>query len=87
MAPGRELKVGDALTFFYPSTEWDMARGFECACGADECLGEIRGARWLSGEVLGRYWVNEHIKDLVKERDVKKEELVEEGDAMRSSAQ
>lgn len=80
MAPGRELKVGDQLTFFYPSTEWEMARGFECACGEEGCLGTIRGARWLSGETLGRWWVNGHIWDLVRERDGGKEGVVDEGD-------
>ena len=28
------------LTFFYPSTEWRMEQGFECACGEEGCLGE-----------------------------------------------
>lgn len=29
------LKKGQDITFFYPSTEWDMAQGFECSCGAE----------------------------------------------------
>lgn len=29
----RPIKAGEPLTFFYPSTEWDMDRGFDCACG------------------------------------------------------
>lgn len=28
------VKKGGDLTFFYPSTEWDMAQGFTCSCGA-----------------------------------------------------
>lgn len=28
------VKMGQDMTFFYPSTEWDMAQGFECSCGA-----------------------------------------------------
>lgn len=28
------VKAGQDITFFYPSTEWDMAQGFDCACGA-----------------------------------------------------
>lgn len=32
------LKAGEAITFFYPSTEWDMAQGFDCACGYDVSL-------------------------------------------------
>lgn len=26
------------MTFFYPSTEWDMAQGFDCNCGATVSL-------------------------------------------------
>lgn len=28
------IKEKEDLTFFYPSTEWDMAQGFDCNCGA-----------------------------------------------------
>jgi hypothetical protein len=28
----RDLKVDDELTFFYPSTEWDMDEPFNCWC-------------------------------------------------------
>jgi hypothetical protein len=35
----RPIKAGEPLTFFYPSTEWDMDRGFDCACGEEvSCL-------------------------------------------------
>lgn len=30
----RDIQPGDELSFFYPSTEWEMAQGFECKCGA-----------------------------------------------------
>ncbi|KAL7418468.1 hypothetical protein Q5752_006926 [Cryptotrichosporon argae] len=57
-----DIKAGDDLTFFYPSTEWDMAQGFDCSCGATDCLGRIRGARYLSiDELEKRGYVNEHI--------------------------
>lgn len=59
----RGLKAGDDITFFYPSTEWDMAQGFQCGCGAGACLGQIRGAKYLSLQQLeDRGFVNEHIK-------------------------
>ncbi|WVQ73055.1 hypothetical protein IAR50_002618 [Cryptococcus sp. DSM 104548] len=62
---GDGIKKGDALTFFYPSTEWDMAQGFECACGSDNCLGQINGAKHVSLEELKkRSFINEHILDL-----------------------
>jgi hypothetical protein len=30
----RDISAGDELTFFYPSTEWEMAQPFECWCGS-----------------------------------------------------
>lgn len=66
---GQGLKKGHDVTFFYPSTEWDMTQAFECGCGAKGCLGEIKGARYLDRDVLGRYWLNGHIRELVEERD------------------
>ncbi|KAF1992023.1 hypothetical protein K402DRAFT_300554, partial [Aulographum hederae CBS 113979] len=65
---GRELKEGDALTFFYPSTEWDMAQPFECNCGAEKCLGTIAGAKDIDEEALQRYWLNKHIVEMLEER-------------------
>jgi len=63
------LKQGEAATFFYPSTEWDMAQGFRCSCGSDKCLGEIRGAKYLTIEQLEeRGEVNEHIRRLKQEQ-------------------
>ena len=62
----RPLNKGDALTFFYPSTEWEMDQPFECACGAGEgkCLGRISGAKDMSDEQLKGFWLNPHIEEL-----------------------
>ncbi|KAK7026501.1 hypothetical protein VNI00_015581 [Paramarasmius palmivorus] len=30
----RDVKTGDELTFFYPSTEWNASDPFECMCGS-----------------------------------------------------
>jgi hypothetical protein len=65
---GREVKRGDGLTFFYPSSEWDMAQPFECGCGEKECLGTIRGAGEIDEEVLSRFWLNPHIEMLMDAR-------------------
>jgi hypothetical protein len=63
----RPLRVGDALTFFYPSTEWEMDQPFECRCGAEggRCMGTIKGAKFLQDEELTRYWLNEHIVEML----------------------
>lgn len=60
----RPLKQGQDVTFFYPSTEWDMTQPFECNCGAEKCLGLVRGAQHLEDGVLQRYWLNPHIRRL-----------------------
>ena len=64
----RDLKAGDDLTFFYPSSEWSMDQPFDCHCKANEgeykCLGKIQGAKYLNKETLGRYWLNKHIVEL-----------------------
>lgn len=30
----KDVSPGDELTFFYPSTEWDMSQPFRCWCGS-----------------------------------------------------
>ncbi|OJD31439.1 galactose-proton symport [Diplodia corticola] len=60
----RGLQAGDELTFFYPSTEWVMDRGFECACGSAACLGLVEGAKGMDERTLGRYWVSRHVREL-----------------------
>jgi hypothetical protein len=66
----RDLKKGDHITFFYPSTEWEMARGFDCECGSDHCLGHIDGARSMGADKLRKtgLWVNEWIWDELQAR-------------------
>ena len=61
----RPISEGDELTFFYPSTEWDMAEPFECGCGSPECIGRIAGARETPLHALARYRLNPHIVRLI----------------------
>lgn len=51
----RDIAEGGELTFFYPTSEWDMAQPFDCFCGASCCLGRIRGAKYIPSDVLQRY--------------------------------
>lgn len=64
----RPLRAGDALTFFYPSTEWEMEQPFNCTCGAGEgvCKGWISGAKTMAPEELKGYWLNEHIVQMLE---------------------
>lgn len=69
------LKEGDELTFFYPSTEWSMAQPFDCLCKTSDCKNVIQGAKDMSLSDLDEYWLSEHIKELLHERDAKKNGL------------
>ncbi|KAF9958734.1 hypothetical protein BGZ72_011033 [Mortierella alpina] len=67
-----DIKKGGPLTFFYPSSEWEMDQPFPCWCGAEKCCKSIQGAKFLPTEVMDRYFVCSHIRDLLKERDAQK---------------
>ncbi|NET70027.1 MAG: SET domain-containing protein [Sphaerospermopsis sp. SIO1G2] len=56
-----KINIGEAITFFYPSTEWSMEQGFNCLCGSKRCLREIKGAAYLSEDIIKRYQFNQHI--------------------------
>ena len=61
----RDIAKGEELSYFYPSTEWVMARPFLCLCGAANCIRIVAGARHLSTDVLARYFINEHIRTMI----------------------
>ncbi|KAF2025081.1 hypothetical protein EK21DRAFT_93550 [Setomelanomma holmii] len=63
------IKEGEELTFFYPSTEWDMAQPFECLCGMEKCVRRVTGAKDMSRDVLGGYWLSGHIQELLEEKE------------------
>ncbi|KAJ5493480.1 hypothetical protein N7539_002226 [Penicillium diatomitis] len=69
----RDLRVGDELTWFYPSTEFISPRPFECLCGAGKelCIGTQRGSNFLSEEVLSRYFINNHVRELRAQKRAK----------------
>ena len=50
-----DISAGDELTYFYPSTEWDMIRPFTCLCGSSNCIGYVAGARHLPAKTVQRY--------------------------------
>ncbi|EPE30414.1 SET [Glarea lozoyensis ATCC 20868] len=69
LAGPKGLKEGEELTFFYPSTEWEMAQGFDCLCGTGSCKGWIGGAKDMGWEGLKGMYLNGHIRELLEERD------------------
>jgi len=58
----RPIKPGTEFSYFYPSTEWDMAQPFQCLCGSRNCLNYIRGAKHIPKDVLSKYRVSDFIK-------------------------
>ncbi|MEB3341789.1 SET domain-containing protein-lysine N-methyltransferase [Okeania sp.] len=58
----RNIEIGEELTFFYPSIEWSMDRGFSCLCHSENCLGNIQGAAHLPPDVLKKYKFSDYIK-------------------------
>lgn len=68
----KEINAGDELTFFYPSTEWKMTQPFNCYCGCAGCLGEIRGAAYLSEDVWKQYRLTDFIQQQLAKRAARK---------------
>lgn len=64
----RALKAGDDITYFYPSTEWDMQQPFQCNCGSAKCIGLVSGAKDLDDVALKQQYMNPHIVRLMSKR-------------------
>jgi len=62
----KAIGAGEAITYFYPSTEWAMARPFACLCKSGNCLGTIQGASQMDLNVLGQYRLAGHIHQQLK---------------------
>ncbi|TFK39415.1 hypothetical protein BDQ12DRAFT_681748 [Crucibulum laeve] len=66
----KRIEPGTFLTFFYPSTEWDMDQPFTCQCKTPTCLGMIQGAKYLSRkQLVAREFASPWILEEVDERD------------------
>jgi len=63
----RDVAAGEELTFFYPSTEWEMSSPFICLCGATNCIHVVAGARFLPLSTLENHFLNRHIRELMIE--------------------
>jgi hypothetical protein len=62
------MQPGDEFTFFYPSTEWEMAQPFVCNCGSAACIQLINGASHLSVETLSKYKLTDFIRQQLKQK-------------------
>ena len=68
----KEIQMGGEMTFFYPSTEWEMTQQFNCYCGSPRCIGEIKGAAFLSEDVWKRYRLTDFIQQQLAKRAARK---------------
>ena len=59
----KEIQAEEEMTFFYPSTEWQMTQSFSCYCGHAACIGDIRGAAFLSKEAQEKYRFTDFIQE------------------------
>ena len=56
-----QIIEGQAFSYFYPSTEWEMSEPFDCHCGSENCLKIIKGAAYLSKDVVNKYGFTDFI--------------------------
>ena len=64
----KPLHPGDELTFFYPSTEWEMSQPFVCNCKSGNCLQLINGAAHLDKSTLQKYRLTDFIKQQAQQK-------------------
>ena len=62
----KEIAEKEEFNFFYPSAEWDMDQSFKCHCGTDQCVGMIKGAKYLSGNDLKKYRLTDFIQQKIR---------------------
>ncbi len=63
----RDIEKGEELSFFYPSTEWEMNAPFICLCGSSSCIHVVAGARFLPLSTLENHFLNKHIREMMIE--------------------
>ena len=64
----KEIRPEEEMTFFYPSTEWKMTQPFNCYCGSKYCVGEIRGAAYLTPALQEKYRLTDFIQQQLAKR-------------------
>lgn len=60
----RDIEAGEAVTFNYNTTEYDMAEPFRCNCQSAMCVGIVRGARHLTPgqRALVEDWLADYLR-------------------------
>ena len=65
MIARRDIEEGEELSFFYPSTEWEMDAPFICLCGSSNCIHVVAGARFLPLSTRENHYLNKHIREMM----------------------
>jgi SET domain-containing protein len=65
MVARRAIEKDEELSFFYPSTEWEMDAPFICLCGSSNCIHVVAGARFLPLSTLENHYLNRHIREMM----------------------
>ena len=68
----KEIREEEEMTFFYPSTEWQMTQSFNCYCGSTNCLGNIKGAAYLPEDIWRQYRFTDFIQQQLAKRAARK---------------
>ena len=69
----KPIQPEEEMSFFYPSTEWKMTQPFQCYCGSPRCIGEIKGAAYLSANLQDKYQLTDFIQQqLAKNKRARK---------------
>jgi hypothetical protein len=60
----KNIEPNDEIVFHYCTTEYEMSSPFQCHCGSKNCIGEIKGYKYLSTEVKEKldFQVAPHLK-------------------------
>lgn len=64
----KQILADEEMTFFYPSTEWQMTQTFKCYCGSIQCIGDVKGAAFLTTKMQDRYQLTEFIQQQLAKR-------------------
>jgi hypothetical protein len=64
----KDIEPNEEFSFFYPSTELDMAQPFICFCGTRDCLQNIKGAKYIPGEILKKYRLTDFIQQQLQHK-------------------
>lgn len=62
----KPISKGEELTFFYPSTEWEMIQPFECYCKSISCLHFVKGAKFLAESEILEHKFSNYIRNKIK---------------------